>query len=286
MGARRELDDKLYIYLNFINTLLELKNVKNLVKDDKAEIQKAIQDVKVPAIKKELVSCKETIGEVIRINNLLVDEFALRWNYILIEGAFRSWLKELSFNNTKIDIMLFDYVRNCFIESDGKNITIDWSASFKLKITRLQRQKTSRTEMMLRQEVSDKNGADNTEYNIFFNCIDEILNNDGGVCNGEEKVRFKERIIDLAENCSLITKTENLIYEIKRGIEIQQKIWISRCNDTIELEKHLGITKDLKRKKKKKDDDSGAERDEYVDSEKLENKKTNKELKSYKKYNE
>lgn len=74
-SARRELDDKLYIYLNFINTLLELKNVKMLVKDDKAEIQKAIQDVKVPAIKKELVSCKETIGEVIKINNLLIDEF-------------------------------------------------------------------------------------------------------------------------------------------------------------------------------------------------------------------
>ncbi|UZO00125.1 uncharacterized protein OCT59_001379 [Rhizophagus irregularis] len=65
-SARRELDDKLYIYLNFINTLLELKNVKMLVKDDKAEIQKEIQDGKVPAIKKALVSCKETIGEAIK----------------------------------------------------------------------------------------------------------------------------------------------------------------------------------------------------------------------------
>ncbi|PKK76053.1 hypothetical protein RhiirC2_735221 [Rhizophagus irregularis] len=28
--------------------------------------------------------------------------------------------------------MLLDYVKDCFIESDGRNITIDWSASFKL----------------------------------------------------------------------------------------------------------------------------------------------------------
>jgi hypothetical protein len=41
----------------------------------------------------------------------------------------------------------------------------------------------------------------------------------------------------------------------------------------------LRITKDLKRKKKKKDEDSGTERDDDVDNEKLENKKTNKRIK-------
>ncbi|POG74489.1 hypothetical protein GLOIN_2v1771334 [Rhizophagus irregularis DAOM 181602=DAOM 197198] len=201
-SARRELDDKLYIYLNFINTLLELKNVKMLVKDDKAEIQKEIQDGK----------------------------FALRWNYIPIEGAFRSWLKELSFNNTKIDIMLLDYVRDCFIESDGRNITIDWSASFKL----------INNEITTSKNVTNRDDATTRSFRVknFLKIlptlqsvmgkesvgIDEILNNDGGVCNGEEKVRFKERIIDLAENCSLITKTEKLIYEIKRGI-VNKKWW-------------------------------------------------------------
>uniref|UniRef100_U9SW62 Uncharacterized protein n=1 Tax=Rhizophagus irregularis (strain DAOM 181602 / DAOM 197198 / MUCL 43194) TaxID=747089 RepID=U9SW62_RHIID len=208
-----------------------------LVKDDKAEIQKEIQDGKVPAIKKALVSC-----------------------------AFRSWLKELSFNNTKIDIMLLDYVRDCFIESDGRNITIDWSASFKL----------INNEITTSKNVTNRDDATTRSFRVknFLKIlptlqsvmgkesvgIDEILNNDGGVCNGEEKVRFKERIIDLAENCSLITKTEKLIYEIKRGI---QQIWINRCNDTIELEKHLGITKFKKKVKEK--EDSGAERDEDID---------------------
>jgi hypothetical protein len=60
-SARRELDDKLYIYLNFINTLLELKNVKILVKDDKAGMQETLQDVTIPAIKKELISCKKRL---------------------------------------------------------------------------------------------------------------------------------------------------------------------------------------------------------------------------------
>lgn len=36
-SVRRELDDKLYIYLNFINTILELINISMLVKDGKRE---------------------------------------------------------------------------------------------------------------------------------------------------------------------------------------------------------------------------------------------------------
>uniref|UniRef100_U9TWC4 Uncharacterized protein n=1 Tax=Rhizophagus irregularis (strain DAOM 181602 / DAOM 197198 / MUCL 43194) TaxID=747089 RepID=U9TWC4_RHIID len=152
-----------------------------LVKDDKAGMQKTIQDVKIPAIKKELVSCKETIEEVI--------------------------------------IM---------------------------------------TKTMLRQEVSG---------------IDEVLSNieSDEVYNEEDIVSFKDRIMELAANASLITRTENLNPEIKRGqrellfhifdkfmIRIQQQIRNNMCKDTIELEKHLGITKDLKRKKKRKDEDSGV----------------------------
>ncbi|GBC17261.2 uncharacterized protein OCT59_026161 [Rhizophagus irregularis] len=139
-----------------------------LVKDDKAGMQKTIQDVKIPAIKKELVSCKETIEEVIIMtSNLLIDD------------------------------------------------------------------------------------------------IDEVLSNieSDEVYNEEDIVSFKDRIMELAANASLITRTENLNPEIKRGIinkKIQQQIRNNMCKDTIELEKHLGITKDLKRKKKRKDEDSGV----------------------------
>lgn len=80
--------------------------------------QKAIQDVKVPAIKKELISCEQTIKEIeFKMNNLLVDEYSLRWNYIPIEEAYRFWFKELTYNT---------------ISANGSNVLIDWSVSFKL----------------------------------------------------------------------------------------------------------------------------------------------------------
>jgi hypothetical protein len=67
--------------------------------------------------------------------------------------------------------------------------------------------------------ICSKNGTNNTEYNIFINSVDEVLNNikDGDVYNEVEKVRFKDRIMDLAADRSLIIETENLIHEIKRG---------------------------------------------------------------------
>ncbi|EXX67436.1 uncharacterized protein OCT59_013251 [Rhizophagus irregularis] len=88
-----------------------------------------MKDVKIPAIKKELVSCKFAIKEV-EIN---VSHFGrLRWNYVPIEGAYRFLFKELSYNTTKIDLMLLEYVKDCFISSNGGNALIDWTESFKL----------------------------------------------------------------------------------------------------------------------------------------------------------
>ncbi|PKY54977.1 hypothetical protein RhiirA4_474122 [Rhizophagus irregularis] len=201
-----------------------------LAKDDKAGMQKTIQD------------------------------FALRWNYIPIEGSLRSWFKELSFNSMKIDIMLLYYIKDCFIKSSERNIMIDWSTSFKLINNEVTTSKniTNRDDATTgsfrvknfcqhtkcyereKYEVFDKNkcprcsleeetwehlwicsknGTNNTEYNIFINSVDEVLNNikDGDVYNEVEKVRFKDRIMDLAADRSLIIETENLIHEIKRG---------------------------------------------------------------------
>ncbi|CAB4414260.1 unnamed protein product [Rhizophagus irregularis] len=64
-----------------------------------------------------------------------MDEYNLRWNYIPIEGAYayRFWFKELSYNSTKIDLMLLDCVKDCFRDTNGSNvIIIDWNVSFKL----------------------------------------------------------------------------------------------------------------------------------------------------------
>lgn len=53
-------------------------------------------------------------------------------------------------------------------------------------------------------------------------------------------------------------------------IRLQKQIWTERCNETIELEKQMGIFKDLKRKKKRSK--NGTDTSE-VELEKLENKK-------------
>lgn len=77
---------------------------------------------KVPAIKRQLINCKDTIKETsINVDNILVDEYNLRWNYIPIEGAYRFWFKELSYNSTKIDLMLLDFVKDCFRDTNGSN---------------------------------------------------------------------------------------------------------------------------------------------------------------------
>ncbi|POG73466.1 hypothetical protein GLOIN_2v1772543 [Rhizophagus irregularis DAOM 181602=DAOM 197198] len=86
------------IYKFNFDGILSVKKHTYVSKDDKMVTQKAIQDVKVPAIKKELISCEQTIKEIeFKMNNLLVDEYSLR-----------------------------------FCHSNGGNITIDWSASFRL----------------------------------------------------------------------------------------------------------------------------------------------------------
>ncbi|GET67252.1 uncharacterized protein OCT59_000274 [Rhizophagus irregularis] len=89
-STRRELDDNLYIYLNFLNTILELKNMTLKISHKKSEVMEDMQEIKLPALKKELIKCKDSIEEiVIKLDNMLVEEYCLRWNHIPIEGAYR-----------------------------------------------------------------------------------------------------------------------------------------------------------------------------------------------------
>ncbi|EXX66050.1 hypothetical protein RirG_127530 [Rhizophagus irregularis DAOM 197198w] len=92
-----------------------------------------MRDVKLPFLKKELIRCKHSIKKVvIKYTNIVIDEYALRWNYNPIEGAYRKCFKEISNNINRIDIVLLDYVKDCIIECNGANVTIDWKESLKL----------------------------------------------------------------------------------------------------------------------------------------------------------
>ncbi|PKY27045.1 hypothetical protein RhiirB3_442609 [Rhizophagus irregularis] len=130
---RRELDDPCYIFLNCINTVLELKNIKLLINEKKENDMAVLKSVKLPALKKELIRCKHSIKEVVvKYSNIAVDEYALRWNYNLIEGAYRKCFKAISNNINRIDLILLDHVKDCFVECNGANVMIDWKETFRL----------------------------------------------------------------------------------------------------------------------------------------------------------
>lgn len=113
--------------MNYLNTVLEMKNQRLVFNYDKRGTFEATQLAKIPEMKKDLIKNKSTIKELgIKKVHLAVDEFMLRWHNISIEGAFRYWFKELRFNKNKADILLLEYVNDCFKQSDGGNLSIDW----------------------------------------------------------------------------------------------------------------------------------------------------------------
>ncbi|PKK71427.1 hypothetical protein RhiirC2_778426 [Rhizophagus irregularis] len=152
-------------------------------------------------------------------------------------------------------------------ESNGRNITIDWSASFKLINNEITTSKnvTNRDDATIRsfrvknflkfcQHSPRCSVGEGTWEHLWI-----YSKTDGDVYNEEEKVRFKERIIDR----SLIAGTENLIHEIKRGIV--NKKWWTLCKIKGQREKTFGNYKRFKKKEKEKDENSDTERDEDVD---------------------
>lgn len=132
-SIQRELDDPQYIYLNCVNAMLELKNIKLKVVNESTSIQQTTQEVKLPALKSSLIKCKASIPEtILKMENIVIDEYAIRWNNIPIDGAYRHWFKEISNNINRIDVILLDYVKDCVIESYGANVYINWKESFRL----------------------------------------------------------------------------------------------------------------------------------------------------------
>lgn len=348
-SVRRELDDQCYIFLNCINTMLELKNIKLIIISEKAGIMESTRDVKIPELKKELIRCKDSIQEVvIKYSSILVDEYALRWNYNPIEGAYRKCFKEISNNITKIDIILLDNVKDCFVECNGANMTIDWKESFKLINNEIStpRNVTSRLDASIRtfrvknffhllptyeilfdrkvwgipnkkcprcileDETWDhiwicgKNG--HNEFNLFKASIEEVFDQEMIEEEDDTIEVFKSALLEIAANKSRIMLLDNILREVTRGlinekwmkvcsnvtqkrflreifdrylIKLQQKIWIERCDEVINIEKQMGIYKDLKRKKRIEDtNDTENEDDNLENSYNMKNKKKIKKI--------
>ncbi|CAB4379553.1 unnamed protein product [Rhizophagus irregularis] len=72
-SVRRELDDQCYIFLNCINAMLDLKNIKIIMNNGVGSDQVLMKEIKLPALKKELIRCKDTIKEVVINYTNIVD---------------------------------------------------------------------------------------------------------------------------------------------------------------------------------------------------------------------
>jgi hypothetical protein len=143
-----------------------------------------------------------------------------------------------------------------------------------------------------------------TEMDMLKSSIIKILLDHPEVIEDENtRKEFEDKLMDIASNRSFIMTTEGIIRELTRGLvnekwltvfkhnkerklillildeylnEIHQKIWIERCNKTVELEKQMGIFRDTKRKKNKHKEDDGR----IQDFEKLEKQKKSKKIKT------
>ncbi|PKY21216.1 hypothetical protein RhiirB3_434745 [Rhizophagus irregularis] len=104
-------------------------------------------------------------------------------------------------NSTKIDLMLLDYVKDCFLDSIGSNVTIDWNASFKL----------------INNEVTTSKNVTNGEDA----GVSVSQNN---VNNNEDTMLFKGRLFDTATLESPVMQNENILREATRGL-INEKWW-------------------------------------------------------------
>ncbi|RGB38863.1 hypothetical protein C1646_755188 [Rhizophagus diaphanus] len=238
-SVQRELDDQCYMFLNCINTMLDLKNIKLLINNKEESTVVLMREVKLPALKKELIRCKHLIKEVvIKYANIVINEYALRWNYNPIEGAYRKCFKEISNNINRIDIVLLDYVKDCIIECNGANVTIYWKESFRL----------------INNEISMSRNVTSSINVSVRNSIDEILDYVKMEEDDNEITNFKLTLLDIATTKLNIMILDNILREVTRGI-INEK-WMNSCKKA--------SFKNLKRKKRMEAvnmDDEGIDED-------------------------
>ncbi|GBC19475.2 hypothetical protein GLOIN_2v1474693 [Rhizophagus irregularis DAOM 181602=DAOM 197198] len=181
-STRRELDDPCYIFLNCINTMLDLKGIKFLINDKNGEITEMMKEVKLPALKKELIRNKHSIEER------------------KCRGIFTCEM----------------------LDEDGDEIN-----RFKLDLFNIT---SSKSNIM----VLD---------NVFREVTRGIINEKWlKICT---KALFKAILRDIFD-----------LYMVK----LQKCIWEERCNETIEIEKQMGLFKELKRKKRIDTNDSSSNR--------------------------
>ncbi|CAB4489024.1 unnamed protein product [Rhizophagus irregularis] len=127
--------------------------------------------------------------------------------------------------------------------------------------------------------------------------------------DGDEINRFKLDLFNITSSKSNIMVLDNVFREVTRGIinekwlkictkasfkailrdifdlymvKLQKCIWEERCNETIEIEKQMGLFKELKRKKRIDTNDSADDDDDISNNKNYNNKNDKKKIKKIK----
>ncbi|RGB34453.1 hypothetical protein C1646_760525 [Rhizophagus diaphanus] len=212
-----------------------------------------------------------------------------KWSYRHDGSDARSEItgfKELSSNITKIDIILLDYIKDGFIESNGANSLIDWKETFGLINNEIMilRNITNRKDAGIRmwhiknffkfyqlmkyygKEEFNKN---NIKMNIFKSSITKVLlDQPESIATDDQCKEFEEKLLDIASSRSFIMITEGIIRELTKGL-VNEK-WLTCFKNKNERRlTHMILNEDMKRKKTRINE--GDER--IHDLEKLENQK-------------
>ncbi|POG76321.1 hypothetical protein GLOIN_2v1474693 [Rhizophagus irregularis DAOM 181602=DAOM 197198] len=231
-STRRELDDPCYIFLNCINTMLDLKGIKFLINDKNGEITEMMKEVKLPALKKELIRNKHSIEEVvIKYHNIIIDKYTLRR---------KTWgIKNDKCPRCILEIEYWDHIWSC--EKNGPN---------------------NKENVLFRESVEE---FSRVKYNVFREVTRGIINEKWlKICT---KALFKAILRDIFD-----------LYMVK----LQKCIWEERCNETIEIEKQMGLFKELKRKKRIDTNDSADDDDDISNNKNYNNKNDKKKIKKIK----
>ncbi|PKC55509.1 hypothetical protein RhiirA1_402833 [Rhizophagus irregularis] len=217
---------KLYALGIIIALTIIPENTKN------GKITEMMKEVKLPALKKELIRNKHSIEEVvIKYHNIIIDKYTLRR---------KTWgIKNDKCPRCILEIKYWDHIWSC--EKNGPN---------------------NKENVLFRESVEE---FSRVKYNVFREVTRGIINEKWlKICT---KASFKAILRDIFD-----------LYMVK----LQKCIWEERCNETIEIEKQMGLFKELKRKKRIDTNDSADDDDDISNNKNYNNKNDKKKIKKIK----
>src|SRR5581483_8452890 len=123
LSKRKRVDHNYYLEMTFIENTI----IKNNVKINWLEIKQITSKEWRNVLDK--FNFRGNFKINIDANNLIIDEYWLRWNLIPLTGNIRNWAKVWNYCQTKTDLMYNGMTSDLFYNNQLQ--LIEWDISFK-----------------------------------------------------------------------------------------------------------------------------------------------------------